>query len=189
MTENLMAELHERIALVRAAAERDGRRTPAQAEALLTERATLLARPLVAEPGVDDATLPVLIVQIGDEQIAMPLEHIVTIARVAMVAPLPRAVRPVYGVTAWRGRPLTVLSLGAGRPAIGADTRLLVLGNGARASLAVLVDMVHEVRDLSRAQLAPAGAGPRRSYSLGITSDGLLVIDGAILLNPESLVT
>src|SRR5471032_617675 len=123
MTDTVIAELHERITLVRAAAERDGRRTPAQAAALLAERASLLARPAVAEPRADDATLPVLIVQIGDEQIAVPLEHIVTIARVATVAPLPRAVRPVYGVTAWRGRPLTVLSLASGRPAIGADTR------------------------------------------------------------------
>jgi chemotaxis signal transduction protein len=77
----------------------------------------------------------------------------------------------------------------AGRPTLGAETRLLVLGTGARAALAVLVDAVHEVRELSRADLSPAGAGPRRPYTLGIASDGLLVIDGATLLDPESLVT
>jgi chemotaxis signal transduction protein len=189
VTDTIIVELHDRIAALRAAADRTARRTPVQAAALLTERAALLARPPVAEPDAEDAMLPALVVQIGDEQIAMPLEHIVTIARAGSIAPLPRAMRPVYGVTAWRGRPLTVLSLTPGKPAIGADTRLLVLGTGARAALAVIVDTVHEVRDISRARLSPAGVGPRRSYTLGITSDSLLVLDGAALLNPESLVT
>jgi chemotaxis signal transduction protein len=189
VTDTIMADLMDRIAAVQAAAARTARRTPEQADALLAKRATLLARPPIAETNAQDATLPALVVQLGDEEIAMPLEHIVTIARAGSVAPLPRAVRPVYGVTAWRGRPLTVLALVPGRPTIGAETRLLVLGTGARAALAVIVDAVHEVRDFSRATLSPSGAGPRRGYTLGITPDGLLVVDGATLLNPESLVT
>jgi chemotaxis signal transduction protein len=160
-----------------------------EAATILASRARLLARPAAPEQNADGGMLPVLAFQVGDEEIAIPLESIVAIARLASVAPLPRAVRPVYGVTAWRGRPLTVLTLGAGRPTVGAESRLLVLGTSARAALALLVDTVHEVRELSRTDLSPAVAGPRRGYTLGITSGGLLVLDGATLLDPESLVT
>jgi chemotaxis signal transduction protein len=161
---------------------------PASAAELLAARARALARPAAADDGADADALPVLVFQVGEERLAMPLAPIVAIARVGNLVPLPRAVRPVYGVSAWRGRPLTVLSLLPGRPAVGVETRLLVLGSGARAVLAVVVDAVDEVRDLSRGELSPAGLGPRRPYALGVTPDGLLVLDGETLLHPDALI-
>lgn len=183
-----LAELHERLAAVREASARDLLRTPAQATELLAARARALARPAATDDSSEADTLSSLAFRVGDERIAIPLATIVAIARLGSLVPLPRAVRPVYGVTAWRGRPLTVLALQPGRPAIGADTRLLVLGTGARAVLAVVVDAVDEVHALSRAGLSPAGVGPRRAYSLGVTSDGLLVLDGEALLDPETVI-
>jgi chemotaxis signal transduction protein len=95
----------------------------------------------------------------------------------------------VYGVTAWRGRPLTVLSLAAEAPRPSAENRLIVLGTGARAALAVLADAVHDVQRTAHALLTPAGPGPRRRYALGITPEGLLIVSGDNLLHPETLAT
>jgi chemotaxis signal transduction protein len=95
----------------------------------------------------------------------------------------------VYGVTGWRGRPLTVLSLGAARPIVTAETRLVVLGSGARAALAVVVDAVDDVARVERATLSPVGPGPRHRYALGVTPEGLLVVNADVLLHPETLST
>jgi chemotaxis signal transduction protein len=156
------------------------------AAALLARRARALARPAATESSADRDGIDALVFQVGDEELAMPLGSIVAIARVGSIAPLPRVVRPVYGVSAWRGRPLTVLALSPGRPAQGADARLLVLGSGSRAALAVVVDAVHEVRRIASADLSPA-AGPRSRYTLGVTTAGLLVLDGDALLHPDAL--
>ena len=90
---------------------------------------------------------------------------------------------------AWRGRPLTVLSLTSARLTNTGETRLLILGTGTRVALAVVVDAVHDVGRTSQAGLAPAGAGPRHHHALGISSDGLLVISGDALLHPETFST
>lgn len=178
--------IHERLAAVREAAALDRHRTPEAARALLDARARQLARRAVVDDVVVDV-LDLLVVQVGDERIAIPLDSIVAIARVQRIAPLPRVVAPVYGVTPWRGRPLTVLSLGTGRVVITGETRIVVLGTGARAALAVVVDGVDDVQRSSRADLSPPGPGPRRRYALGILADGLLVVNGDTLLQPETL--
>jgi chemotaxis signal transduction protein len=157
--------------------------------ALLAARAVALARPAAVDATTDGDGIEALVFQVGDEEMAMPLAAIVAIARAGSIAPLPRVVRPVYGVSAWRGRPLTVLALAPGRPGLGADARLLVLGSGSRAALAVVVDAVHEVRRVDNADLSPVAGGPRARYALGVTSTGLFVVDGEALLHPETLIT
>ena len=183
------ATLPERMAAVRAAADRDRTRSPEAARALLDARARRLARPVDDDEGAPQDMLDLLVVQVGDERLAVPVASIVAIARTGSIAPLPRAVAPVYGVTAWRGRPLTVLSLGIARPIVTSDTRLVVLGSGARAALAVVVDAVDDVARVEREALSPVGPGPRHRYALGVTPDGLLVVNADALLHPETLST
>lgn len=183
------ATLQERMAAVRAAADRDRSRSPEAARALLEARARRLARPTDADEGAPQDMLDLLVVQVGEERLAVPVASIVAIARTGSIAPLPRAVAPVYGVTAWRGRPLTVLSLGVGRPIVTAETRLVVLGSGARAALTVVVDAVDDVARVERAALSPVGPGPRHRYALGVTPEGLLVVNADVLLHPETLST
>lgn len=162
-------------------------RVPETARAILDKRAKLLARPAASNNVSEAGVLDLLNFQVGSEVLTIPLSAIAAIARTTGIAPLPRAVSPVYGVTAWRGRPLTVLALAAGRPAITPETRLLVLGTSVRAGLAIVVDAVHDVARTTHAALAPAGPGPRLRYALGITTDGLLVVDGDALLHLETL--
>jgi len=153
-------------------------------DALLARRARELAKPRQVEDAAAAADqMDVLVFLIGDEQLAMPLASIVAIIRAAVVTPLPRAVAPVYGVTGWRGRPLTVLSVGAKAASHDSDTRLIVLGDGRRAVVGLLADSVDETRVVARSKLSPALAGVRRTMAMGVTDDGVLVLDAEAMLN------
>lgn len=153
-------------------------------QALLAERARALAMPRAAHDTAAAADMmDVLVFFIGDERLAMPLASIVAIIRAAVVSPLPHAIAPVYGVTAWRGRPLTVLSVGAKGSSPDAERRLVVLGDGRRAAVGLLVDSVDETRVVARSALSPAHAGARREMAMGVTNDAVLVLDADAMLN------
>ncbi len=152
-------------------------------QAILSERARLLAIPLLED---DQSTagdnLDILIFTIEDERLGLQLSSIVAIVAAAgAVTPLPLGVAPVYGVTAWRGRPLTVLALGAMRST--GHANLIVLGNDQRAVVGLLVDAVEETRPAARSGLSAAHAGPRRELAIGMTDDGVLVLDAEKLLH------
>jgi chemotaxis signal transduction protein len=187
MTESIALSLQERLDAVRIAIARDARRSPDAARGLLESRARRLARPVEDTTRTEADALDLLVCEVGDERLAVPLASIVAVARPGNIARLPRAVAPVFGVTAWRGRPLTVLSVAAVQAPTGDQTRLVVLGAGARAALALVVDAVDDVLRVQHGDLAPPGPGPRHRYALGITADGLLVLSGDALLTPESL--
>ncbi|MBA3657807.1 MAG: chemotaxis protein CheW, partial [Gemmatimonadaceae bacterium] len=151
-------------------------------QAILSERARLLAIPLLED---DQSTagdnLDILIFTIGDERLGLSLSSIVAIVATGAVTPLPLGVAPVYGVTAWRGRPLTVLALAAMHSTGSAN--LIVLGNDQRAVVGLLVDAVEETRPAARSGLSAAHAGPRRELAIGMTDDGVLVLDAEKLLH------
>lgn len=153
-------------------------------QTLLAERARLLALPRAQlDDGIAADRLDVLVFLIGSERLGMPLGSIVAIIRAMTITPLPRAVAPVYGVTAWRGRPLTVLAMGSASTATDAQSRLVVLGDGRRAVAGLLVDAVVETRIVARSALSPAQAGARSTLAIGVTDDAILVLDADALLN------
>lgn len=153
-------------------------------ETLLAKRARALATPRVAhDAAVAADMMEVLIFLIGGEQLAMSLASIVAVIRAPVVSPLPHTVAPVYGVTAWRGRPLTVLSLGATTSAQNMERRVVVLGDGLRAAVGLLADSVDTTRAIARSALSAAHAGARREFALGVTSDGVLVLDADTLVH------
>jgi len=150
---------------------------------ILRKRARVLAMPIVAmHELVPGDTLHLLLVLVDGERIGIPLDRIAAIARAVEPAPLPRAVAPVYGVAVWRGRPLTVLTLGAGTPQIGPDSRFVVLGDVRRADVALLVDAVDDVRAIARGSLTPSAPSTRAVATIGITDDAVLVLDPASLV-------
>jgi chemotaxis signal transduction protein len=66
---------------------------------------------------------------------------------------------------------------------------VLVLGTD-RAELGLLADAAHEVRRVRADEvLEPPGsvAGPGREYVRGVTSEALVVLDGAVLLQDRRL--
>ena len=153
-------------------------------QAVLDARARTLARPLVVhDDSVADDELDILTFQVGDERLGIPLGAIVAIVRASVVTPLPRAVAPVYGVSAWRGRPLTVLSVADAAPTANAEGRLIVLGDGRRAVVGLLADAVDDTSVVRRSQLSPARGGTRGVFAMGVTRDAVLVLDADAMLN------
>jgi chemotaxis signal transduction protein len=153
-------------------------------QAILAARARILAKPRAEHDAVAEADMmDVLVFNIGDEQLAMPLGAIVAIVRSGVVTPLPHAMKPVYGVTAWRGRPLRVLTVGAGDSSDDPLARLIVLGDGRRAAVGLLADSVEETRVVARSKLSALHAGARHAIAMGVTGDGVLVLDAEAMFN------
>ena len=151
---------------------------------VLDARATALAVPLaIHDASAADDDMDVLTFIVGEERLAIPLGAIVAIVRNGAVTPLPHAVAPVFGVTAWRGRPLTVLSVGGSIRATDAVSRLIVLGDGRRAVLGLLVDGVDDTLVVRKSALSPARGGARGLFALGVTEDAVLVLDADAMLN------
>lgn len=151
---------------------------------VLEARARRLAKPLAAfdETAADDE-IDILVFLVDDEQLAIPVSAIVAIVRAGAITPLPRATPPVYGVTGWRGRPLTVLTLTGARGGSDADGNLIVLGDGRRALVALNADSADDTRTVRKQSLTPSAGGPRSAYALGATSDGVLVLDPELLIH------
>jgi len=153
-------------------------------QALLGARAKALAKPrALHDASAAEDEMDVLMFLVGDERLAIPLGSIVAIVRTTAVTPLPRVVAPVYGVTAWRGRPLTVLSVGGSPSAKDSQCRLIVLGDGRRAVVGLLADTVDDTRVVRRSALSPARGGARGLFAMGVTEDAVLVLDADALLN------
>lgn len=151
-------------------------------QAILLERARLLAIPLLEDDQSSAGdNFDILIFAIGDERLGLSLSSIVAIAAAGAVTPLPLGAAPVYGVTAWRGRPLTVLTLAAMRST--GNANLIVLGNDQRAAVGLLVDAVEETRPVARSALSAPHAGPRCELAIGLSDDGVLVLDAEKLLH------
>jgi purine-binding chemotaxis protein CheW len=164
------------------------RETPAgdaeKSRALLEARARRLARPLaVIDEAAAEDEMDILVFLVGEEVLAIPVSSIVAIVRAGVITPLPRATPPVFGVTAWRGRPLTVLTLNGDRGANDADGRLIVLGDGRRALVAVRCDSADDTRIVRKSSLTPSAGGPRSAHALGATTDGVLLLDPELLIH------
>jgi chemotaxis signal transduction protein len=160
---------------------------PHLGQALLVARARALAVPR-ADADADDAAaadlMSVLVFQIGDERMALPLAAIVAVGRAGSVTPLPHAIAPVYGVVAWRGHPLTVLTLSLpATVAADAGSHLIVLVDERHGAVGLLVQSVEETRLVARSALSPVHGGARGAIALGATDDAVLVLSADALLN------
>jgi purine-binding chemotaxis protein CheW len=182
-----------RARLDRAWASRDGLTlTSEQADAILTERARALARvppsALNAGPGVEVATFA-----LGDERYAIETCYVQRVARVDDCTPIPGAPEILLGVINAGGEVLAIFDI---RPLFGGTVgsamgrgQVLIVGND-REELGILVDEAHEFLILRLEDVLappPSLGGEGRHLVRGVTSDALIVIDGAALLRDERL--
>ena len=95
-----------------------------------------------------------------------------------LFTPLPGAVPPIHGVTAWRGDLLTLLelrsTLGLAVNALHDLARVIVLGMKGYRPFGILADAVHSIVsvDLQTLHPLPEGSGNHRQYLRGVTTDG-----------------
>ena len=180
-----------RLAAATAAVAASGTRSPEDARRLLEHRARMLARP--AAPGEDAASrLIVLLCSLGAGRYALEARWVREVPAAVEVTPLPGTPSFVAGVMPWRGDLLGVfhlagvLQIDAAPPARG---RVVVLGTN-RTEYALLVEQVEQVIQLPRSAVTPLPPDPGRGdqgYLLGVTAEGIVVLDGERLLTDPRL--
>jgi purine-binding chemotaxis protein CheW len=151
----------------------------------LRARAAALAR--VPRPPRSGELVQAVVFSLGDERFAIDGAHVLEVAVLRELTPLPGAPAPLFGVTHWRGRVLTLLDLRAelsvrvrGLTDLG---RIIVL-DGPDRVFAIVVDAVQEMVDIDMQQLSalPPDEGGRASLLRGMAQDALLVMDEGALL-------
>jgi purine-binding chemotaxis protein CheW len=159
---------------------------------VLAARARALARVPEAPPAKGDAIV-VAAFRLGGDRYALETRFVLEVARLTTFTPLPGAPPFVKGITHLRGEVLALVDL---RPLLGVAeeglrdlTRVLVLGED-RPEMAVLSDSVEEVLEIRLKDLGvPPGAraGVAHTHLRGVRADGLMVLDGAALLEDRRL--
>jgi purine-binding chemotaxis protein CheW len=182
--------------LTRAAASSDEALSPSaeSIRAILAERARLLARVPAAPPSATEA-LTVVTFALGNERYAVESRFLREVVRVTDITPVPDTPEFLAGVTNVRGEILALVDLrklfGIAVTGLTDLSRIVILGLE-RAEFGLLADAVHEVTILRRDDLLePPGpvAGISPDYSLGVTEDALIVLDGeALLVDPRLFV-
>ena len=162
---------------------------PSRAERLLGERAQKLA---ASRSTVHSPTTRLIVFDVGHARHALPAASLVGVLRGAWPTPLPATSRIVRGVVAFRGSPLVVFDAAA---VLGdsispqSEGEVLVLGE-TEPELGLFVDRVEAVEEQPVSDLADL---PRLTASnlplavLGVTADGLVLLDPEALLRDERL--
>jgi chemotaxis signal transduction protein len=176
------AELEARLARLGARLDDDGPKVAA----ILRGRSVQLAARLA--PGTGAGGLPrVLLVRLGAERYALPLECAQEVTALSHAATLPGAGAAVVGVVNWRGEFVVVfdLALAIGlAPAEGRRLGHVIVLRGPEPRLAVAVDHVERILALDIGALqAPEQLRSRRAELFrGATADAVVVLDEGRLM-------
>jgi purine-binding chemotaxis protein CheW len=153
-----------------------------------------LARRL-ASPGMVEtpaAYMNVLTFTVGSARYAIDYVHVLAVVRLTEVTPVPATPALVVGVTNYHGQLLCLFDLRRllGLPArpLNDLARIIVLGRHA-AEFGLLADSTDDMRRLDSTDILPLASGGVEATALhrGVTRDGLIVLDGELLLNDTRL--
>lgn len=152
---------------------------PEQVQAVLEQRARLLARPIAVSRPAE--SLQIVTFTVVGETYGLESRYVLELGRLGDLTPLPRAEPWVAGLTAWRGELLLIadLRLLIGLPAAPRGERpgIVVLGRDGPV-LGLLTDAPGEVLSLPVRDLRPPLEGiSGQDYLRGITPNAVLVLD------------
>lgn len=186
-------EVRQSLARAAAALEATQNLSPEQAQAVLERRARVLARVPQAEVQLDEVT-EVVTFALADERYGLPARYVREVVRVTDFTPVPRAPAYLAAVINLRGEIVPVFDLGQffGLPPRGLTdaSRVVVVGQE-RGEFGILVDAAHEVVTVRAEAIQEPPAhiqGGSRRCLQGVLSDGLILFDGAALLQDARLV-
>jgi purine-binding chemotaxis protein CheW len=165
-----------------------------------TRRAAELATPPPVKP--EGATLDLLVFRLSGERYGLKVNYVREIYPAEQITPVPRTPEFVVGVFSARGRLLSIVDLRAffGLPHTGLSdaSKIIVVtsGNGAHDSnghfeVGLLADEVEDVLTIFEDDLGPALStqiGNQAEYTIGITSDMLVVLSLNALLQNKRLI-
>ena len=130
-----------------------------------------------------------LLVRLGGQLCAIPLEHVAETLRLLAITPLPSAPPGVMGVSIVRGSPVPIVD---GRTFVGDGgplTRLVILCAGSR-NVGLAVESIAGLRAIPEAaarSLPPLLGESSIAARLGALDDELLVVLDAARLVPDTL--
>jgi purine-binding chemotaxis protein CheW len=165
--------------------------SPAQARALLDERARLLARP-AAVPDAPGELVSTMTFRLGAEHYAIDARLVHEVVRVPELTPLPGTPAIVAGLMHRRGEVLAVFDIrsffGLVQAPLADAARVLVIGDGS-AELGIVVDDVSGMTRVRSTGLFPhrPPAGQDQHYVRGVTVDAIIVLDAAALIRDPRL--
>lgn len=168
--------------------------TPEKEQAVLRERARLLARRPEGDREQAER-LDALAFVISGESYAVEMSYVLETLPLGDFTPLFCTPSYVLGVTNLRGRILSIIDLRRffGLPAIGLSdlNRVVVVSNGSM-EFGILADGIVGMRSLDKASLKPTPetfTGVREEFVSGVTAERLALLDlGKIMTDPRILV-
>ena len=176
----------------RAATEVAQQTSPERAKAVIDERARELANP-PAQAASAEQSLEVVTFMLAEERYGIETSHVREVVRLVDFTPLPGTPDFLVGVTNLRGEILAVVDLRKFLGVPGARltdlSRLIVLGSD-RAEFGLLADTwVGVVRLRADEVLEPPEpvAAASGKYARGVTKEGVVLLDGAVLLTDARL--
>ncbi|MEO5904485.1 MAG: chemotaxis protein CheW [Gemmatimonadaceae bacterium] len=151
---------------------------------ILVRRARSLARARAVDASVDEnaGRDRYLVTRCGNERIAIRLTSLAEVYKPGSVTPLPRPTAPVWGLAAWRGRILTVVTIGDCLPGSGPGM-IAVLAEGSAAFAGVWINDVEVEEYIADDDIVSARGmtGGREFFLTGTTGDAVLVLDATQL--------
>lgn len=158
----------------------------AQDLALLSARAAELARPL--DQRQEDDAVDLLVLAVGDQQVALPVEAVRAVRTPRPVAQVPAGGGALIGMVSEQGDALPVAALAGllGLPVLAAaDAHWIVVLDHPTAPVGLLADRAVDIVTARRADIqAPAEPG---ALVAGLLPDGMVVLDAAALLRDRRL--
>lgn len=148
---------------------------------VLRRRTAALARPH-AEPD-QDPTSDVLVVTVAGRRVGLDGRHVSQVLPGRGLCRLPHGCGALTSLVSSRGSAVPVADLGLLLGEEARDSRsYVVLLEGDLPSVGVLVDAVHEVRAVPDPHVRPVAGRDDPGVEVGVTPDGLVVLDVPRLL-------
>ena len=158
--------------------------TPAHVDAVLRERAKVLAAPLPHYTELDEDngdSTPVVVVRLGGQDFAIDATALREVMECPRITPLPGLPATLRGLANVRSRIVPTYDIRAllNLPALAKDAprEKLVLLAFEGAEFGVLVDAVLGARAISSRQLHREVSGLATRFIQGVASDGLILLD------------
>lgn len=158
---------------------------------ILRKRARLFAPP--AREQVEEEGIQAVVFMLGKERFALESAYLTEVSEATEIVPVPCTPSFVLGIVNLRGEVLSIIDLRKffDLPERGLSdmNRLLVLSSG-QMRFGVLADAVEGVRQIRAEGLKklPTLSGLREEYLLGVSPEGITVLDGGRLLADGSII-
>jgi chemotaxis signal transduction protein len=162
-----------------------------RARRMLEERAAALARP--KDEAAEQASTDVVVMSVAGRRYAIKTRHVRRVVPATSMSRLPGSAGQLVGLVPVEGDAVPVADLAAlvGLAAGGAARPLAVVLGGHEPSVGLLVDEVIAATTMPDAdlRLGETEGAQHRGVELGVTSAGVVLLDGPALLTDERLNT